>query len=83
MDAAGSCAVCGMFDLFSYFFCSGIESDCKNEKEEAEREAAENPEEEMEIPLPGENKPMSISERARLANHVEVPDGVVDEVEEK
>ena len=68
---------------FLIFSVRALNRIAKIEKEEAEREAAENPEEEMEIPLPGENKPMSISERARLANHVEVPDGVVDEVEEK
>lgn len=67
---------------FLVFSIRALNQIAKIEKEEAEREAQENPQEESEIPLPGEQKPMSIGERAKLADHVEVPDGVVDEIEE-
>lgn len=55
----------------------------KEEKEEAKREALENPQEEEESKLQPEGRKLSIRERARLAKDLQVPEGVVDEIEDE
>ncbi len=74
-----------LFAVCAVFFIVTATKDLKQiekaKKEDAEREALENLQEEEPEPETQPRK-MSIRERARLTENLQVPDGVVDEIED-